>query len=120
MEVNPRFQGSIECVDFATRINQVKLHIDAFEGKIHDLPRKPIYKNYAIKGILFTSREESFPVKYYPKSKWIVDRTHYNVILEKGDPFCSIVFPTKSAERGYKKLLSIVNKIMNKNPVTNH
>ena len=115
MEVNPRFQGSLECVEHATGHNIVKLHIDAFNEKIHQLPKKPVYQKYSVKGILFSDKESSFPVLKYPRSKWIVDRTHYKTILENGDPFCSIVLPAKSAERGYKRAQKLAKKILDLN-----
>ncbi len=118
MEINPRFQGSLECVEYATGYNVVQLHIDAFNGILHELPKKPKYHNFSVKGILFSDIEEKFPVLKYPKSKWIVDRTHYKVLLEKGDPFCSIVLPAKSAENGYNSAIKLAEKIMNVNRKT--
>ncbi|MHA1126386.1 MAG: ATP-grasp domain-containing protein [Candidatus Heimdallarchaeota archaeon] len=115
MEINPRFQGSIECIQYATDYNLVKLHIDAFNNIIHDIPEIPRYKRSAIKGILFSNSEENFSVKKYPRNKWIVDRTHYDVVLEKNDPFCSIVMPTKSNDEGYKKMRIIAEKILSIN-----
>ncbi len=115
MEINPRFQGSLECVEYATGHNVVKLHIDAFDGVIHEIPEKPKYHNYSVKGILFSDIEDKFPVVKYPRSKWIVDRTHYNVLLEKGDPFCSIVLQAKSAENGYNSTTKLAEKIMKVN-----
>ena len=117
MEINPRFQGSIECVQYATGYNLVKLHIDAFNNIIHDIPEIPRYKKSAIKGILFSNSEENFTVKKYPRNKWIVDRTHYDVILENNDPFCSVVMPFKKSENGYLKLTAIIKKIENLNQV---
>ena len=55
------------------------------------------------------------PVVKYPRSRWIVDRTHYNVLLERGDPFCSIVLPAKSAESGYNSAIKLAEKIMKVN-----
>ncbi|MHA1367206.1 MAG: ATP-grasp domain-containing protein [Candidatus Heimdallarchaeota archaeon] len=115
MEINPRFQGSIECVQYATGYNLVKLHIDAFNNIIHDIPEIPNYKKSAIKGILFSNSEENFSVKKYPRNKWIVDRTHFDVILENNDPFCSIVMPTNSSEEGYKKMRKIAEKTLSIN-----
>jgi predicted ATP-grasp superfamily ATP-dependent carboligase len=115
MEINPRFQGSIECVQYATGYNLVKLHIDAFNKIIHDIPEIPKYKKSAIKGILFSNSEENVLVKRYPKNKWIVDRTHNNVLLEKNDPFCSIVMPIKTSENGYEKIIKVAEKILSIN-----
>ncbi len=115
MEVNPRFQGSIECVQLATGYNLVQLHLDAFHNKKHNLPAYPIYKQQSVKGILFSDSEQVFPVKGYPKNEWIVDRTHMDVLLEKTDPFCSIVLPCNDSEKGYQKVCDIANKIIEMN-----
>ena len=115
MEVNPRFQGSIEAVQYATGHNVVQLHLDAFNNKKHELPPIPKYKRNGIKGILFSDHYENFQVKYYPKSKWVVDRTHYDVILEQTDPFCSIVLPARDHDSGYEKACQIAKDIIEKN-----
>ncbi|MBD3190846.1 MAG: ATP-grasp domain-containing protein, partial [Candidatus Heimdallarchaeota archaeon] len=100
MEINPRFQGSLECVQFATRQNLVELHLDSFHNNApSSIPGKPKYYTTAVKGILFSNSEEKFQVIGYPKNKWIVDRTHLGVLLEYGDPFCSIVLSANSAKR---------------------
>ncbi len=117
MEVNPRFQGSIECVQYATGYNLVQLHLDAFHKIKHDLPAIPIHKQYSVKGILFSDCEQPFPVKEYPKNEWIVDRTHKEVLLEKSDPFCSIVLPCKDSEKGYRTICDIADKITEMNKI---
>jgi len=110
MEVNPRLLGSLECTQIATKRNLITTHLDAFEGI---LPKRsaPKYYRTAVKGILFATAEQPFQVRAYPNSKWIVDRTHYQVWLEKGDPFCSIVLPATNAERGYQKVCTLAKRI---------
>jgi hypothetical protein len=115
MEVNPRFQGSIECIQYATDRNLVSLHMQACQGKELSLPNSPQYQITAIKGVVFSDKQRSFMVNDYPKNEWIVDRTHVGVILEPGDPFCSIVLPTKEAENAYEKMLEVKKQLWNKN-----
>ncbi|MFW9924831.1 MAG: ATP-grasp domain-containing protein, partial [Candidatus Thorarchaeota archaeon] len=117
MEINPRFQGSIECVEYATGINIVKNHIAAFQGIDLGISENPKYKRKAIKAILFANSEENISVKKYPKSKWIVDRTQYGVLLENGDPFCSIVKPIKAYERDYQNTVKLAKKIIELNQI---
>ncbi len=117
MEVNPRFQGSIECVQYATGYNLVQLHLDAFHKIKHDIPTIPRYNQCSVKGILFSDSERPFPVKGYPKNEWIVDRTHEEVLLEKSDPFCSIVLPCKNPEKGYRTICDIADKITEMNKI---
>lgn len=53
LEVNPRFQGSIDTVELATGENMFKAHVDALEGYIV----RPKIRQYAIKGIVFATRK---------------------------------------------------------------
>ena len=115
MEINPRMQGSIECLEYATGYNIVDLHIQSFNNDIEEIPDRPIYKRASVKTILFSNSKNNIIVKRYPKSKWIVDRSHFNTILEPGDPFCSIVLPSRNGIIGYNKALSIARKIMKMN-----
>ena len=117
--IAPRFQGSLECVQYATGINVVKEHLNSFEGWTIGSRIFPAYKRAAVKGILFSDNEENFSVKGYPKSRWIVDRTHHGVIMEKGDPFCSVVFPVRNVENGTKKLSKFIKKIKEMNQIQN-
>ncbi len=117
MEINPRFQGSLECIQYATGINIVKAHLDSFNDNINYLNENPKYKSASIKGILFSDNEKNFQVKKYPDEEWIVDRTHFNVILEKTDPFCSIVLPTNNIQKDLKKVYSLADKILKMNKV---
>lgn len=115
MEVNPRFQGSIECIEYATGINIVKHHISAFNNNTIALPNNPKYHRKAIKTILFSKSEKLFAINKYPKSKWIVDRTHPGVLIEDKDPICSIVMPIKNVEYGYLKAKELAQKIIHLN-----
>lgn len=115
MEINPRFQGSLECIQYATEVNVVKAHLDSFNDNINYLNKNPKYKRASIKGILFSNSEKNFLVKKYPDTEWIVDRTHYNVLLENTDPFCSIVLPTNNIQKGQKMVYTLAKKIMKMN-----
>ncbi|MCF2143598.1 MAG: ATP-grasp domain-containing protein [Candidatus Heimdallarchaeota archaeon] len=114
MEVNPRFLGSLECTQIATKQNLVKIHLDAFHDTL-SVKEPPHYYRVGVKGILFSNIEKPFPVKKYPTSKWIVDRTHVGVILERGDPFCSIVLPAISATNGLEKVHTLAKRIQRLN-----
>jgi len=62
IEVNPRFQATLETVERATGINLVQTHIDACNGIISDLiPLSPIYLKTCIRRILFASRDMTWP-----------------------------------------------------------
>jgi hypothetical protein len=51
IEVNPRFQGTVDTVEMATGINLFSLHVDACEGRIPD--KMPVPGQFAARKILF-------------------------------------------------------------------
>ncbi|MEN6342856.1 MAG: ATP-grasp domain-containing protein [Methanospirillum sp.] len=55
IEVNPRFQGTLETVEAATGVNLVRLHLDACDGRLPDLRPEP--QQYAARRILFADRD---------------------------------------------------------------
>lgn len=52
LEVNARFQGSLDTVELATGMNLFKAHVDAIDGKLTEMK----VKRYGIKGIVFARR----------------------------------------------------------------
>jgi uncharacterized protein len=54
LEVNPRFQGSLDTIEMATGINLFEAHIGCFRG---ELPEKPEAKLLAVRGVLYSDRE---------------------------------------------------------------
>ncbi|MCL7475018.1 MAG: ATP-grasp domain-containing protein [Methanosarcinales archaeon] len=62
LEINARFQGSIDTVENATGINVFQAHIEAFENMI---PARPSYRQYTIKTIFFAPRRFTVGKKVY-------------------------------------------------------
>ncbi|MCD6530131.1 ATP-grasp domain-containing protein [Candidatus Bathyarchaeota archaeon] len=95
MEVNPRFQATIECIKYVTGLNLVKAHIDACEGR---LPGKiPPARGYAVKMIVF-AREKGV-VPDLRGFDCVFDVSHPGVKVEKGSPVCTVqVFSKDRAE----------------------
>ena len=54
LEINPRFQGSLDTVEKAMKINLFEAHVGCFRG---ELPDKPEAKCFAARGILYSDRE---------------------------------------------------------------
>jgi len=70
LEINPRFQGSLDTVEKAMSINLFAAHAGCFRG---ELPEKPEAKCFAARGIIYSDRE------------LFIDRKLMDVILkEKG------------------------------------
>ncbi|HET8687791.1 MAG TPA: ATP-grasp domain-containing protein [Methanosarcina sp.] len=70
LEINPRFQGSLDTVEKAMNINLFEAHAGCFRG---ELPEKPEAKCFAARGVIYSDRE------------LFIDRELMDVILrEKG------------------------------------
>jgi uncharacterized protein len=54
LEINPRFQGSLDTIEKAMDINLFEAHVDCFSG---ELPDKPNAKCFAARGIFYSDRE---------------------------------------------------------------
>jgi predicted ATP-grasp superfamily ATP-dependent carboligase len=54
LEINPRFQGSLDTVEKAMNINIFEAHVGCFRG---DLPEKPEAKDFAARGVIYSDRE---------------------------------------------------------------
>ncbi len=55
IELNPRFQGTLETVEAATGENLVRLHLEACEGRLP--AARPAARRYAARRILFADRD---------------------------------------------------------------
>jgi hypothetical protein len=54
LEINPRFQGSLDTVEMAMNINLFEAHSGCFRG---ELPEKPKAKGFAARGVIYSDRE---------------------------------------------------------------
>jgi predicted ATP-grasp superfamily ATP-dependent carboligase len=94
IEVNPRFQATLETVERATGINLVQAHIDACNGIISEsIPLSPTYLKTCIRRILFANRHMTWPTS----SEVLVDDLirfsdipHPGTIFEPGDAVISM------------------------------
>jgi len=86
MEVNPRFQNTIDCVEGLLGINLVKEHIRSCRGKLGRY-RKP--KGYSAKLILYAKGDVKIPdLTRFPD---VVDIPRENTTVAKGRPVCSVL-----------------------------
>jgi predicted ATP-grasp superfamily ATP-dependent carboligase len=97
IEVNPRFQGSLECIEKYLNINLVEKHIQACNYS--ELPKRIHYhqSKYCIRAILFTKTNSTAPdlISY----KFIRDIPQPGSYIPIGDPLCSLIFC--SSERNH-------------------
>lgn len=91
VEVNPRFQGSLDSVELSTGLNVFQAHLDSFEGI---LPETAPPRQVAGRAILFA--EESVKIgedltSWIKKKDWITDIPRPGSDITKGDPIASVL-----------------------------
>jgi len=108
IEVNPRFQGTLECVEKVLGINLVEAHVDACLYNFLPNTREKI-ANVCARLIL-----------YAPKRVLVPDLTIFTqvrdiplpgCIIEKGEPLCSVVVEGKTRTQVLYEAKEIVKKI---------
>jgi predicted ATP-grasp superfamily ATP-dependent carboligase len=110
IEVNPRFQGSIGCIERVFDINLVKMHIKACEQQI--LPQKNVCsKKYSTRLILYTPKKMIAP--NLVSKPFLTDIPLPGSIIEKGEPFCSIFTEGETRNQSYAEAKKIANNIFN-------
>lgn len=91
VEINPRFQGSLDSVELSTGLNVFQAHLDSFEGI---LPETPLFRQVAGRAILFA--RESVKIgedltSWIKKKDWITDIPRPGSDITGGDPIASVL-----------------------------
>lgn len=71
IELNPRFQGTVETVEAATGVNLFALHIAACQGKLPETTPKPV--QFAVRKILTAPKDMTLTENLLPLSGIITD-----------------------------------------------
>jgi predicted ATP-grasp superfamily ATP-dependent carboligase len=98
VEINARFQGSLDTVELSTGMNVFQAHLQSFEGR---LPKRRKYRQTAGRAILFA--EESFKIfqdlrrtqigerELIRDNDWITDVPNLESEIKKNDPVASVL-----------------------------
>ena len=106
LEINPRFQGTLEMLEQGGNISLTELHADACSGI---LPSELPSFMPSMKLVIFARRSGSIPA--LSKFDNTVDRTPQGVLVERGDPVCTIIETSSSLKDCYSRVLSTSNGI---------
>ncbi|KZX15894.1 carbamoyl-phosphate synthase large chain [Methanobrevibacter cuticularis] len=113
IEVNPRFQGTYECVEEILGINLLDAHIKACEGELIKIPSPSTYSMkkiiYSSKKIKFNHNINSLKEKYNNMN--IYDIPYNNVIIEKDQPLLTLVSNEKTIDQARMKINRISKEI---------
>lgn len=97
IEINPRFQGTLDSVEIATGCNLFSLHTAACNGYLP--PRMPVTKRYAVREILFAEKDILITANLSNLSPAVSDIPWPGSSIEKGHAIISVHGwgPTKNA-----------------------
>ncbi|MBE6489775.1 MAG: ATP-grasp domain-containing protein [Methanobrevibacter sp.] len=98
IEINPRLQGTFECVEKSLGINMLDAHIQACQGKLIEIP-KPKY--YSYKKIVYSPTRMKYQKIDLDN---IYDLPHIGSITEKSEPLLTIIDYDKDFEKLYEKV----------------
>ena len=109
VEVNPRFQGTLECVERVLGINLVDAHTKAcIEGILPSLSeRKPA--KFCLRLILYAHRRSTVP--NLGNLEEVRDIPLPGVVIEEGEPLCSIVIEEKTRDSALKKAVMLAKRV---------
>jgi predicted ATP-grasp superfamily ATP-dependent carboligase len=108
IEVNPRFQGTLECVERVLGINLVEAHVDAcLQGSLPNVKEKTGL--YCTRLILYAPERVRSPdltglpdVRDVPLPK---------SIIEKGEPLCSVLADGDSRDASFGKAKTLAESV---------
>ena len=106
IEINPRIQGTFECVEKSLGVNMLEAHIKACHGEIIDIG-KPQY--YSYKKIIYSPARNRYENMNLDN---IYDIPHFGSITEKSEPLLTIIDEDKDFKKLYKKV-ELTSEIVN-------
>ncbi|MDH5266558.1 MAG: ATP-grasp domain-containing protein [Candidatus Bathyarchaeota archaeon] len=116
IEINPRFQGTLECVERVLGINLVKAHVNAcLHGSLPTVRRKNF--TFSTRLILFAPKQVIVPDLTIFKE--VRDIPFPKTVIEKGEPLCSIVTESSRNDslQKAKKIAKVIYRTLS--PVSN-
>ena len=100
IEVNPRLQGTFECVERTFAINMLEAHINACLGEVMEIPKA---RCYTYKKIIYSPTRNKYQKLDLDN---IYDLPHIGSITEKDEPLLTIIDSDSYFERLYEKVES--------------
>jgi predicted ATP-grasp superfamily ATP-dependent carboligase len=110
LEINPRFQGSLDTVEKAMNINLFEAHAGCFRG---ELPEKPEAKGFAARGVIYSDRELFIDQKLMElilREKG-ADIPSQGTVIEPDGPLTSLFACTSTREKAIISLEKGANRI---------
>jgi predicted ATP-grasp superfamily ATP-dependent carboligase len=110
IEVNPRFQGTIECVERVLRTSLVDAHLDAcLENTLPPLGQTRSFNSCCVRLILHA--QERSVVPNMSGFEEVRDAPIPRAIVEKGEPMCSIVVERRTRASALEKARALTRHV---------
>lgn len=88
VEVNPRFQGSLDTVDLSTGMSIFQAHIESFEGI---LPNRPDPECFAARGVFYASEDMTVTGRLDTENGSFTDIPLPGAVVLRGHPVVSML-----------------------------
>ncbi len=98
IEINPRIQGTFECIEKSLQINMLDAHIKSCLNENIDIPKA---KYYAYKKIIYSPCRNKYSKIDLDN---IYDLPHLGTITEKSEPLLTIIDKNSNFDKLYKKV----------------
>lgn len=106
IEINPRIQGTFECVEKSFDINLLEAHIKACQGELIEIPKA---RFYTYKKIIYSPNRNMYEKINLDN---IYDTPYVGSITEKSEPLLTIIDKDSDFKKLYEKV-EITHKIVN-------
>lgn len=107
IEVNPRIQGTFECVENSYNMNMAQAHIDACSGI--EVQMNPV-SSFCVKLIVFSQKKACYDLR---NIDCVHDLCDMNYVYDVGDPIATLVVSDKILENAMSRTRSLQNLIYN-------
>jgi len=108
VEVNPRFQGTLECVENVLDLNMVEAHVKACRKGL--LPKVPnTIPKFCTRLVLFAPHRSV--VSDLSRYAEVRDIPLPGVLIEEGEPICSIIAEENDRDSSFKKARNAAQQI---------
>ena len=107
IEVNPRIQGTFECIENSFNMNLAKAHIDSCNDEKVEIPS---LNNFTVKLIPYSYEDAKYNLK---KQEYIHDISNKNELIKKGHPISTIIVSDRILENAMSKAEIIRKKVYN-------
>lgn len=105
VEVNPRFQGSLDTVELSTGQNVFQAHLESFEGLLPDWPAAADAATLRTAGRIIVYAAMDLKVALRLQLEGLTDIPQPRSLIKKGDPVASILATGKNRADVLKQLM---------------